>query len=90
LIFEWDPEKERRNRRKHGVSFREAMTAFADPLQVTEYDAEHSSQEDRFVLLGMTHGGRLAVVVHTVRGNRVRLISARLARSHERRRHESP
>jgi len=88
IRFEWDPEKATRNRRKHGVSFREAATAFGDPLSTTIPDPDHSEQEDRFILLGMTYRGRLVVVVHTERGDGVRLISARLATRREREHHE--
>ena len=90
MLFEWDPRKAAANRVKHRVSFDEAVTAFADPMQVTEFDSKHSREEDRFVLLGRTRAGRLVVVVHTLRASTVRLISARLARHRERRIHEGP
>ncbi len=80
LLFEWDPRKARRNLTIHGVSFDEASTAFQDPL--------HSEDEERFVLLGRSHRNRLLVVVHTERGDRIRLISARLASNRERVRYE--
>ena len=84
LAFEWDPEKARANERKHGVSFDEAATAFGDPLSVTIPDPDHSDDEDRFILLGSTYRGRLLVVVHTERGDNIRIISARLATRTER------
>ena len=88
LLFEWDPRKARRNLTVHGVSFDEASTAFQDPLSKTIDDPLHSEDEERFVLLGLSHRNRLLVVVHTERGDRIRLISARLAVNRERVRHE--
>ena len=73
---EWDPEKAEANQRKHGVSFDEALTAFRDPRSLTIHDPDHSDAEDRFVLLGMSDRGRLLVVIHTERNDRLRLISA--------------
>ena len=83
MIFEWDDEKAASNLSKHGVSFPEASTAFGDPLSLTIGDPDHSEEEDRYVLLGLTHAGRLVVVVHTDRGDAIRLISARLASARE-------
>lgn len=88
MEFEWDPAKADSNHEKHGVSFDEAATAFGDPLSLTIADPDHSDDEDRFVLLGETFAGRLVVVVHTERGERVRIISARLATPRERRSYE--
>jgi uncharacterized DUF497 family protein len=88
LLFEWDPRKARRNLTLHGVSFDEASTAFQDPLSKTIADPLHSEDEKRFVLLGHSHRNRLLVVVHTERGDRIRLISARLASNRERVRYE--
>ncbi len=88
LAFEWDPEKARANARKHGVSFDEAATSFGDPLSVTIPDPDHSDDEDRFILLGSTYQGRLLVVVHTERGDNIRIISARLATRTERHAYE--
>jgi hypothetical protein len=85
LEFEWDARKEALNRRKHGVSFEEAATAFADARSLTVPDPDHSVDEDRFVLLGMSYRGRLLVVVHTERGDNLRIISARRATKSERR-----
>lgn len=84
LAFEWDAEKSLANERKHGVSFDEAATAFGDPLSVTIRDPDHSDDEDRFILLGSTYLGRILVVVHTDRGDNVRIISARRATRTER------
>lgn len=85
LEFEWDPEKAEANHRKHGVSFHEASSAFADPLHVVIGDPRHSEHEERFVLFGQSEAGRLLAVMHTERGQRIRLISARLAIPRERR-----
>jgi hypothetical protein len=63
-------------------------TAFGDPLSLAIPDPDHSEQEDRFILLGESFRARLVVVVHTDRGDRIRLISARLATRKERRSHE--
>jgi len=85
MRFEWDPEKARRNLAKHGVSFDEAATAFADVLSLTTFDPDHSEDEDRYILLGATHAARLVVVSLTYRGENVRIISARIASRRERR-----
>ena len=84
-LFEWDPEKAEANERKHGVSFGEASTVFGDPYARTRPDPLHSFEEDRWVTLGYSEQGRLLVVVHTDRGEMIRLISARLATGGERR-----
>ena len=88
MEFEWDPDKADSNLQKHDVSFDEAATAFADPLSLTIPDPDHSGEEDRFVLLGETYHRRLIVVVFTERGERFRIISARLAARRERRSYE--
>jgi uncharacterized DUF497 family protein len=85
---EWDPEKDRINREKHGVSFMEATTVFLDPMHVTVLDDRHSIGEFRFRTIGHTGTGRLVVVAHTDRGDRVRIITAREATSRERRQYE--
>ncbi|MBI2423062.1 MAG: BrnT family toxin [Candidatus Hydrogenedentes bacterium] len=88
MPFEWDPEKAETNAGKHGVSFDEASSAFADVLSITIPDPLHSGSEGRFVLIGCSHRNRLLVVVHTEREERVRIISARLATRKERRQYE--
>jgi len=88
LAFEWDDEKAKRNLKKHRVSFEEASTVFADPLALTIGDPLHSEEEDRFITLGESRRQRLLVVVFTERGNKIRLISARLATRRERRDYE--
>jgi uncharacterized DUF497 family protein len=89
MRFEWDPEKARRNVAKHGVAFEEAATAFGDPLSLTILDPDHSVDEDRFILLGQTYTGRLVVIMHTDRGENIRIISARLATRRERKSYEN-
>jgi uncharacterized protein len=88
MDFEWDPAKAASNTKKHGISFEEASTAFGDPLAHSIPDPSHSHEENRFVLMGQTSAGRLAVVVYTDRHETVRIISARLAKPSERRRYE--
>jgi uncharacterized protein len=88
LLFEWDPKKARLNLKRHGISFDEASTAFRDPLSQTIKDPLHSENEERFVLIGQTIQGRILVIVHTDRGERIRIISARLATKKERLRYE--
>jgi uncharacterized DUF497 family protein len=79
LIFEWDRHKARTNLLKHRVSFREAASVFADPYSITIADPVHSSYEERRILIGATRSLRLLVVVHTERGDRIRILSARPA-----------
>jgi len=88
MQFEWDPGKARRNLRKHGVSFDEAVTAFYGPLSATFDDPDHSIGEQRYITVGFSSQNRLLIVGHTERGETVRIISARLATAHERKRHE--
>ena len=82
--FEWDYAKARENLRKHGVSFEQAGTAFADPLAVMMIDDEHSDEEQRFILVGQSYQGQTLVVVYTERNGTFRLISARPATRRER------
>lgn len=77
LTFEWDAEKALENERKHGISFEEASTSFGDLRSLTIADPDHSEAEDRYVLLGMSHAGRLLATVHAERGANIRIISAR-------------
>jgi uncharacterized DUF497 family protein len=87
--FEWEPEKAESNSQKHGVSFAEAATVFFDPLSITVPDPLHSVTENRFVITALSYQQRHLVVVHTDRGDRIRLISARLATPAERKKYES-
>jgi len=88
-IFEWDPEKAGNNLLKHAVSFEEAASVFFDPLSVTISDPAHSLDENRNVILGHSLLQRLLVVVHVDRGDKIRIISARVASPQERRKYES-
>ncbi len=63
--FEWDLNKARSNKSKHGVSFEEAATVFRDPKALSIFDDEHSKDEDRWVTIGISNTGRLLVVCHT-------------------------
>ena len=85
LRFEWDSKKAAGNVRKHGVSFEDAQTVFSDENAKLIDDPDHSEDEDRFVLLGLSSSLRLLVVCHCYRseGNVIRLISARKAEGHE-------
>jgi uncharacterized protein len=83
LQFEWDEQKADRNAIKHGVSFEEAKTVFADSNSVTIADLEHSIDEDRYIDIGISNLGRLLVVVYTERDNYIRIISSRCATNRE-------
>ena len=89
MQFEWDPAKAESNRRKHGVTFEEAASVFFDPNGLAVPDAEHSSQEDRWVRIAMSVYARIVLVVHTERvrdGEEItRIISARKASNKEKR-----
>lgn len=89
MHFEWDPDKAEGNITKHGVEFAEASTIFADPLELTIHDPDHSEDEDRFLSLGVSSTGQLLVVSFTERDHRIRIISARPATPRERRHYES-
>lgn len=84
MNFEWDPGKAAQNRRKHGVSFREAATVFGDPLAMTYQDPDHSVEEQRFITIGMSSLGRLLIAAHADRGENIRIISARKTTLRER------
>ena len=88
LTFEWDTNKAATNLTKHDVGFPEASTVFGDALSLTIPDPAHSQAEERFIILGRSHRGRLLVVVHTERGDNIRIISARLASRRERKDYE--
>lgn len=88
MEFAWDPEKAKKNYKKHGVHFEEASTVFYDALSATFNDHDHSIGEHRLITVGFSSIGRLLVVSHTERGKTMRIISARLATARERTRHE--
>jgi uncharacterized DUF497 family protein len=88
MHFEWDRAKAESNRRKHKVTFDEAVSVFYDPLSATFPDPDFPATEQRLVTVGQSSEDRLLVVVHTEQDETIRLISARLATAHERKRHE--
>jgi uncharacterized protein len=88
FTFEWDDEKASENLTKHGVSFSEASTVFADPLSRTIIDPLHSKAEERLIVVGESGLQHTLVVVHTYRGDVIRIISARRATSSERKDYE--
>lgn len=81
LRFEWDPRKAASNAQKHGVSFEEARSVFADERAKLIDDPDHSEDEDRFILMGLSGSLRVLIVCHCYReeGNVVRIVSARKA-----------
>ena len=81
MRFEWDAEKASINQKKHGVTFEEAQTVFGDYDALRIFDPDHSEDEDRFILLGMSAVLRILVVCHCYRENdeKIRIISARKA-----------
>ena len=81
--FEWDFRKAESNVLKHGVSFEETVSVFADAMALTFSGSDHSETEDRSRTYGISNKGRLLVVVHTERKNNVRIISARKATRYE-------
>ena len=89
MHFEWDRAKAERNRRKHKVTFDEAVTVFHDPLSATFDDPDHSVGERRLITVGVSSRGRLLVVSHVGGDETIRIISARLASASERKRHET-
>lgn len=84
MKFEWDEAKNRTNLLKHGISFEQAVYAFADPYGLNIPDYEHSESEERWLLLGAIQSGKIVLVVHTARiSNSIRIISARKATANE-------
>ena len=81
MKFVWDETKASANRKKHKVSFEEAQTVFEDPKALRIYDPDHSEEEDRFLLLGLSSGLRMLVVCHCYRerDEQIRIVSARKA-----------
>ena len=77
MQFAWDEKKAATNLAKHGLSFEETATVFGDPLSDTFDDPDHSLEERRFVIIGMSEKGRMLIVAHTDEGEVIRLISAR-------------
>jgi uncharacterized protein len=89
LFFEWDNDKAFTNKQKHSVRFEEASTVFNDPFAKYENDPDHSKNEDRYILIGYSYKNRLLFVAYTDRGNKIRIISSRLATKQERLQYEN-
>lgn len=85
---EWDERKNLLNQKKHRVSFEEAVTVFADPLEVTINDPDHTLSEHRFISIGESFKRRLLVVSYVERANKIRIINARKPTGRERRSHQ--
>ena len=85
MEFEWDSAKERANRKKHGVSFRMAAKVFLDPFAI-EFEDRDAAGEPRFCIIGLVEG-RMLFVAYTMRDDAVRIISARGAEPHEKRKY---
>lgn len=85
ITFEWDASKASLNKKKHGISFDEAKTVFFDENAKVIHDPEHSDDEERFIILGLSVNVRMLVVIHCYRKNDriIRLISARKATQKE-------
>lgn len=85
ITFEWDENKNTINKRKHKISFEEAQTVFSDDEALVIDDPEHSEQEERFIILGMSAKANLLVVCHCYRQSEtvIRIISARKATKNE-------
>jgi len=88
LVFEWDPEKARENEQKHGVTFLEASEVFDDDHSSSVRDPDHSVDEERYLIFGISKQGKQLVVSYTERGERIRLISARQMTTPERKAYE--
>lgn len=88
LIFEWDDVKAFSNKRKHGITFEEATTAFKDTLSITIDDPLHSQEEDRLILIGQSENDNTLVVIHIEKRETIRIISARKATKKERKFYE--
>jgi hypothetical protein len=81
--FEWDNTKAKINLKKHGVSFQEAASVFADPLAMTFNDPDHSIDEHRLLTFGVTRTGKQVIVSHIEINDTIRIISVRLMKKHE-------
>jgi len=88
MQFEWDPKKAKENLKKRNISFDEAVTSFYDPLSATFDDPDHSTTEQRFITIAFSSKNHLLVVAHAERGKITRIIIARLATVHERKKYE--
>jgi len=88
MEFKWNPKKAAKNLRKHHVSFKEAATVFSDPLSATVPDPDHSEEEDRYIIVGMSHRFRQLIVSFAEQGDCIRIISARELTRAERKAYE--
>jgi len=88
LDFKWDPGKARANGQEHGVTFFEASEVFDGDRSSSVRDPDHSLDEERYLIFGMSEGGRHLVVSYTERSGRIRPISARPMTPRERRAYE--
>ncbi|NJL21698.1 MAG: BrnT family toxin [Leptolyngbyaceae cyanobacterium SM1_3_5] len=86
MSYQWDRDKAAANLRKHGIDFADAVSVFSDDLAITLTDERF--EEERFISIGMDSFGRILVVVYTMRGNQIRLISARRATRQEQTQYE--
>jgi uncharacterized protein len=89
MRFEWDDNKAESNAVKHGITFEDAVTVFADPDLLFTQDSQHSQGEVREWGIGVTESGSLVVIVFTMRGEQIRIISARIATKKEHQSYES-
>ena len=89
MRFEWDENKAESNAWKHGITFEEAVTVFADPYLLFAEDSQHSDGEKREWAMGETENGSIVVVVFTMRDKQIRIISARIATKRESQGYES-
>lgn len=86
MVYQWNPDKAAANLRKHGIEFADAVFVFSDDLAITVSDERFD--EERFVTIGTDAVGRVLVVIYTLRGNEIRIISARKATRQERHQYE--
>jgi uncharacterized protein len=89
MRFEWDESKAKSNAEKHGLTFEEAVTVFADPYLLFTEDTKHSEGEEREWAIGEVENGSIAVVIFTMRDENIRIISARPATKREIKEYES-
>ena len=84
MNFEWNTDKAKKNKRKHSISFNEALTVFQDSLSLTYPDTDHSIEEERYLIIGLSSSANVLVISHTFRNDNARIISARKATKRER------
>lgn len=89
MDFDWNPQKAEINSKKHGVEFEEAASVFGDYFSITYPDLEHSFDEPRYIMIGLSNKSRVLIISHTQRGETIRIISARMATKRERGFYES-